>query len=481
MARRRSRGLGSVSGKTVKSLSLDRVDRPNDKRVKGIYPRGDNAGRYGSTRYPTILEQYNRNSDYSRWRHGQQFFHGIGHSSSDQAIGVYARFLLSDQVFTAQTILSLFPSDSSPDHAWPTARRVRGHVRSRVPFDRSKVVIDQNPGSTRDDRLIYRISDEFTDDEMLMKHLQLLVGDQIEDSFSGPGADGRIPDAQAVGSVALTLVSIDPEEKTLIFDLSRPQGRVMTPSGKLRWSKLDYDPSDPWKTIWKEGNYIGTSIHNYCNCPDYSKSLTANTQSLDGEFGSSGRRFPLPPASRKVRGDYEAEMVGYIKRWGDLSIRQDERKECKHIHCLRWQTRTPWLEPDDMPLGNLQDRIHAGVDQQRGDAFDKVIAQYYRNAAIDWSGLVSATCGALGFNISPWGDMSTRTDRPILWDLSHRPEPEHCRQNDYWLERGTKNLWLYMAEADEWVKEITDQDGNNVPIISYMEKEELRRLLEQAE
>jgi hypothetical protein len=67
-----------------------------------------------------------------------------------------------------------------------------------------------------------------------------------------------------------------------------------------------------------------------------------------------------------------------------------------------------------------------------------------------------------------------------LWNLDRRPEPEHCRQNDYWLERGTKRLWLYMAEADEWVNEVTLEDGSREPIVSYIEKEELKRVLKEA-
>ena len=478
MANRASRkGLGSVSGKTTKSLALDRVDRPNAKRVKGIYPKGEDAGRFGGTRYATVLEQYNRQSDYARWRHGQQFFHGIGHSSSDRVIGVRSRFMLGDRLHVAQTILTMFPSSSSADHSWTTARRIRGSVVSATPFDVNRATLDLNPSDPSQDRLIYRVADEFSDDQMLMKHLQLLVGDQIEDSFTGPDPADRV--GEAVGSTALTLVGVDPEEKTLVFDLSKPQGRVLTNGDKIRWARLQYNPGNPWDTIWKPGNHIGTSIHFHCNCPDFSKSMTANTQST--EFGSSGRRFPLPPASRRIRGDYEAEMAGFMKKWGDLSIRADERQECKHIHCLRWQTRTPWYEPNDMPLDMRSDRIHAGADQVRGDAFDKMISQYYRNAAIDWSGVVASTCGALGFNTSPTGDMSRRADRPILWQLDHRPEPEHCRQNDYWLERGTKKLWLYMAEADEWVNELTDEEGNPVPIVDYMEKEETKRLLKETQ
>ena len=477
MGSRASRkGLGSVSGKTTKSLGLDRVDRPNAKRVKGIHPRGDDAGRYGGTRYETILEQYNRRSDYQRWRHGQQFFHGVGHSSSDRVIGVQSRFMLGERLNVAETILTMFPSANSSDNSWTAARRIRGSVVSATPFDRSRATLDQNSGDPSQDRLIYRVADEFSDDQLLMKHLQLLVGDQIEDSFTGP--EPRDRQEEAVGSTALTLVGVDPEERTLVFDLSKPQGRVLTRNNKLRWARLEYDPGDPWKTIWRPGNHIGTSIHYHCNCPDFSKSMTANTQST--KFDSVGRRFPLPPASRRIRGDYEAEMAGFLKKWGDLSIRADERQECKHIHCLRWQTRTPWYEPDDMPLNMEGNRLHAG-DQQKGDAFGQTTSDYYRNAAIDWSGVVMATCGALGFNTSPVGDMARRADRPILWQLDHAPEQEHCRQNDYWLERGTKRLWMYMAEADEWTDTVTDEDGNSVAILNYMDKDKLKRLLREAQ
>ena len=75
--------------------------------------------------------------------------------------------------------------------------------------------------------------------------------------------------------------------------------------------------------------------------------------------------------------------------------------------------------------------------------------------------------------------MNNRFDRPILWNLDRQPESEHSRQNDYWLERGTKRLRLYMAEADEWVSEVM-LDGYSEPIISYIEKEEMKRLLREA-
>ena len=461
------RGLGSISGKTTKSLSLDSVSRSNERKTKGIYPSGDDAGRFGSTRYGTVLENYNRESDYARWRHGQQYYIGVGTSFAERMIAVRSHFLIGDRIHQAEVVLSLFPSKSSSDSSWTTARRSRGSVVSHAPFDRSRATIDG-------DRLVYQIVDEFREDELLHKHLQMLVGDQIEDSFEGSEARDKV--ASAPGSIALTLLAIDPDEKVLVFDLTKPQGRIIV-NGRLRWSRLEYDPSDPWKTVWRPGNHIGTSLRYYCNCPDFSKSMTANTQTT--KFDSSGRRFPMPSASRRIKGDYEREMAGYMKSWGDLSVRADERRDCKHTHCMRWDANAPWLEPSDMPLGMQGDRIHAGSDLVRDDAFSKTMASYQRNAAIDWSGVVSAACGVLGFNTSPMGDMARRADRPILWNLDRKPEPEHVRQNDYWLERGTKRLWLYMAEAEEWVSEVTMEDGSAEPIVSYIEKDELKRLLKE--
>ena len=473
MARRSSKGLGSLSGKTTKGLSLDRVDRPNAKRVKGLHPSGDDAGRFGGTRYPTVLEQYNRDSDYSRWRHGQQLFHGVGQSYADLAIGLAARFMLGENIHTSRTILTLFPSGSSSDFSWTAARRIRGSVVSKVPFERSRVRFDLNPNDPSQDRMIYKISEEFTDDEFLLKHLQLLVGDQFEDSYNGPDFNHRIGDAN--GSTALTLVEVNNEDKELVFDISKPYGRVMV-HDRPRWARLQYDPGNP--TIWREGLHVGTAIHYYCSCPDFSGTLTANTQST--AFDSEGRRFPLPAAQRKIRGDYEAEMAGFQKRWRDLAIRADGRKECKHIHCLRWQTRTAWFEPDDIPLGGNEELIHAGSGLEKGDAFSETIDQYMRNRVVDWQNVIQAACGAMGFNLNPVGDMALRSDRPQLWILDRAPEPEHCRQNDYWLERGSKRLWLYMEQAGDWVDTLPDEEGEEQPIAFYLRKEEVQHAMKDA-
>ena len=463
----RSKGLGSLAGKTSKSLGLDRIDRPNAKRVKGIYPSGDDAGVYGGRAYPTILEQYNRESDYTRWRTGQQYYQGIGQQFSDLQYGAAARIYTETGTREITTITTKFPSKTSNDFSWVSARRMRGDVCSLVPFTIDMARLDQNPADPSQDRLIVNARALFLRDQFQPAHCQLMVGDQLEDGFIS--RTRQSPLQGLAGSIALTLVAIDADEQTLSFDLSRPYGRVATPQGNMRWTKLSYNPADPY--LFEFGRHLGTANRFYCTCPDYCGAMLANSQAQ--KFSSAGRRFPLPPASRTIRGDYEREMIGFEKRWRDLPLRIDERRECKHIHCLRWQNREPWREPNDEPLDSNEGLIGAGVRKVNTDPIgNEVFNAYYANRDLDWNNIVQAAAGAIGYNMSPVGDMSQRTTRPQLWILDRAPEPEHVRMNDMWLKRGTKQIQIANRDG-EWDFFVTDRAGNRLPIVRFVDTREL--------
>ena len=133
-----------------------------------------------------------------------------------------------------------------------------------------------------------------------------------------------------------------------------------------------------------------------------------------------------------------------------------------------------------MPVGGQVGLIHAGGDMVSENVFSEDAAKYKRNSVIDWQQTVQAACGAMGFSLDISGNMADRTDRPQLWILKEEPLPEHCRQNDYWLERGTKKLYLYMEGGQGWVDKLPDEDGNEQPIISYASENELRELSDMA-
>ena len=455
------KGLGSLSGKTSKGLGLDRVDKPNAKRVKGLYPTGDDAGRYGTARYPTVLEQYNYESDYARYRAGQQYFSGIGSSFSDIQSGVIARMWTSVGIRQVSAVFSKFPSKTSNDFSWVSGRRLRGDVLSARPLEFEMMRLEQDSSDPAQHRLIVDAKRLFTREQFEPGSLQLLIGDQYEDSFTDKEVED--PSLGLNGSLALTLVAINEEEQTLSFDLSRPYGRVTTPEGNIKWTKLTYSQSDPY--VFQVGRYLGSSTKYYCTCPDFQGKLLANTATT--AFNSTGRRFPLPPASRKIQGDYEQELVGFEKSWRDMPVRADERRECKHIHCVRWQEGNPWREPNDVPLDGNEGLIHGGNRQVATDPIgNRTFDSYFRNNTIDLNNIAQVACGVMGYNMSPRGDMAQRTDRPQLWLLENAPEPEHVRTNDIWLKRGT--MQLQMAGRDgEWSPFVTLRDGTQLPIFNF--------------
>ena len=68
------KGLGSLS----QGFGLKPITKGiGTNRAKGLYPtKGQGLGLYGTAQFPTILEAYNRESDYKRWQLGQAYYFG---------------------------------------------------------------------------------------------------------------------------------------------------------------------------------------------------------------------------------------------------------------------------------------------------------------------------------------------------------------------------------------------------------------------
>ena len=90
--------FGSNPGKR---LGLPSVNKPMKQKAKGIYPDATSgAGEYGTVAFPTIVEAYNRESDYKRWKLGQEYYFGKGRSWGDQQLNILARFLNGTSTFS---------------------------------------------------------------------------------------------------------------------------------------------------------------------------------------------------------------------------------------------------------------------------------------------------------------------------------------------------------------------------------------------
>lgn len=448
------------------------ISKPLPVRPAGIYPRkGSGAGEYGSTAYQTVIESYNRDSDYKRWRLGQEYYFGTGRSWADYSIHTLARFVTGAVDGTSKEIVSLFPSSSSSERAWYAGVRTRGSIMLPQPLQAEAITLNTSDPDAANHTLTWQVSGVLSTQQVAV--FNTFIGDQFEDSATGPSYPEDLTERD-VGSVALTLVSANPSTMTLVFDLSRPYGRIER-NGRVYWEKLTYDPSNP--VTWRTGRYLCSSFKFFCCCPDHLGGAVANL-----EVPSSGQKrdqFPKPNASRAVRSPWESQGVGYYRQWRTLSRRRDQRRDCKHIHALRWRCGVPWMEPSDYPTGDSREFLEFAAEAER-KLYSEEIMEYFRLRRLNWDRYILTVADTVGIILFPDGDPrdSVRPDpRPMLWNDGVEPKPEWCRINDWWLERGTQQLRVFNPGAGRFldvvtiggddypVLEVVDPDGANAPVI----------------
>lgn len=453
-------------------MALQPISRALPKPAAGIYPRkGSGYGQYGGTAYPTVLESYNRESDYKRWRAGQQYYVGSGRSWGDRRIRSLARFVNGAVDGTSKEITTLFPSKNSPEGAWYATCRTRGSIMLPGPLVGERITVNTTAEDPSEHTLVWDVSDVLTPAQVAI--FGTFIGDQFEDSATGPSYPVDLA-PQDAGSVALTLTSASPEAMTLTFDVSRPYGRVER-NGRIYWRALPYNQGFPQP--WRLGRYLCSSFKFFCCCPDHLHGVVANTEKPSE--GSSRDRFPLPNTGRDVIAPWEQQGAGYYKQWRSLSDRRDQRRDCKHIHALRWECGVPWLEPDDYPTADARDFLEYAARQERGYDREEIL-QFFQTRQLSWDRFIIAVADAVGIILFPDGDPreEDRPDgRPLLWNDRDEPLREWCRQNDWWVERGTQDLRIFNAGMQQFepgvmiggtrypVIEIVSADDPSAPVI----------------
>lgn len=451
--------------KLNRGMKLAPVARPAKRRADGIYPsKGAGLGEYGSTAYPTVIEAYNRESDYRRWRLGQEYFFGTGRSWGDYQIYSLARFVTGAVDGTSKEITTLFPSATSPESAWYASCRTRGSIILPQPITAARVTTNTSGDDPSTHTLTLNVSGILSAAQLAV--FNIFIGDQFEDSASGPSYPGNLVERDA-GSVALTLTAVNVAGLTLTFDLSRPAGRVQR-NGRVYWGNLPYDPSAP--TIWKTDGtrHLCSSFKFFCCCPDHLGGALANLEKP--ERGQRRDRFPLPNAARDVNSPWERQGAGYYRQWRTLPRRRDERRECKHIHSLRWQCGVPWLEPDDYPVGDERIILEFQADAERQYSSEEIM-EYFRLRQLNWDRFAMTVADVVGIILFPGGDPrdAIRPDaRPLLWNDAEEPLDIWCRQNDWWLERGTQTLRIFNAGTQNFDSTVT-VGGNAFPVLDFVD------------
>ena len=464
-----------VGSRLNRGLGVGGVTRPAAPGPMGTYPdRSRGAGQYGSTAYPSVIEQYNRASDYKRWVLGQSYYFGTNRMWADYQIHSLARFLNSptaggaDELDAAgsKEITTVFPSANSPERAWYTSTRTRGSLMLPAAIDVGDITLNTSDPDPANHTLVYRVSDFYTPQQIAV--YGSFVGDQFEDSASGP----NYPDdliRKPVGSVALTLIAANPGAGTLVFDLSRPHVRA-SKGGRVYWKAPAYDPAAPlvWNT--SGSRYLCSSFKFFCCCPDCLAGDIADLEELPGT-GGIVKTFPLPNASRQVNSPWEREGVSYYRQWRTLSQRRDERRECKHIHAMRWECGVPWEEPSDYPTAGERDLLEEAA---RLEAHYRSIGpmDFYRMQGVNWDRYILTLGDSVGMVIFPGGDVRRGirpSAAPLLWNDGVQPAAANCRNNDWWLPRGTQALRIFNS-ATQRFQDFVTKGGVDYPILEKFKR-----------
>lgn len=462
---RRAKGLGaaSLSGGLNRR---DRIDRPLPASVAGRYPKGSDAGVYGTAAFPTVIEQYDRTSDWKRWKLGQAYYYSAGRAWADWQVGSLARFVGGAVDATSKDVVTAFPSGGSPERAWYVGMRTRGSVILPQPITADRVSLLNSDPDPANHRLVLDVSGILSTQQL--NTWRVFLGDPFEDTASGPSYPDDLIEKPA-GSVQLTLVDVQVASSQLVFDLSRPVTRIRRVGGgsrseRIYQARLDYDPADPVVFDTSGTRHLVSSFKFFCCCPDCLGGALANLEIPSGS-GDLGR-LPLPNAARTVRSAWERQGAGYYRQWRTLPDRHDERRDCKHIHALRWQCGVPWIEPDDLPT--LEERDITELAGQISAIRDVAEAlDYFRLRAMNFDRYAMSLADVVGLTLFPPGDVrdAIRPDaRPMLWNDGVEPLASWCRQNDWWCERGSRRLKIFNAGAQAF-EETVNVGGVNLPFL----------------
>lgn len=442
---RKSGGYGSKV-KGFSSRAMAGVGRAMPPQAAGTYPRtGRGAGQYGSTQYPTVIEAYNRETDYQRWRFGQEYWFGVGKTWADLNVLAWARLTAGPVSNVVPLVTTIFPSATSSERSWHVSCRPRGSIIIPGPLTPDLISLDQSAEDTSEHRLIVDVATQLSLAQL--QSWSMLIGDQFEDSATGAvypdDLIGRPADA-----VALTLVDVDVLGRRLVFDLSRQFTRISR-SGRIYWKRQSYDPAagSPWGM--DSSRHLCSSYKFECSCPDYQGRMYAD---LGESIQPKQSRFPLPNTAREQATQWEKEAVGYFRQWRDLSERQDSRRECKHIHATRWGCGVPFDEPGDYPVGDRRATTEAKAFAERSLTFDQMV-DYYHRQLLSYDRWLPGLAHVIGLNIDPPGDLRNSQspfrpdDRPVLWNDADAPLYSWCRQNDWWLRRGSSEVRIFTPSA----------------------------------
>ena len=431
----------------------DDFSKPMAGRARGLYSGSNQSG---GIRVPTLIESYEKESDYRRWQAGMQMFFGDGKGWLDQQLAFYARLKSGPGAGPIPLITQVFASLDSAESAWHVTQRPRGALILPQSIKPGSLTLDRDDPDPSKHRLIYDVRGVLDRDKLAV--WRSFVGDQFEDSAAGSLYPEDL-DPDPAQAVALTLIEVDVSKFQLIFDLSRAFIRQVS-GPRSYWRRIGYSPQAP--VFWRADatRHLCSSHRFECSCPDYQGRQIAN---LLGTGGSVRDRFPVASAGRGEQTSWEQQSIGYSKKWRDLERRVDRRRECKHIHAMRWQAGVPFYEPSDYPSMEGRQWVDERSLLDRDYVF-KELGRALGQQMITFDRLLLAVAPSIGLELDPTGELRggaptfRPVNQPILWTDSAEPPYPWCRQNDWWSPRGTTEVWLFDPPSGGFVQQLDGAD-----------------------
>jgi hypothetical protein len=394
--------------------------------------------------FRTVLQEYNSQSDYSRWRDGLDIAAALGPDRRySRRFCVTPLRSFGPEPRECRYEVTTYPSSSRGRVAWQVVRLERGSWLLPQTLEAGAITLQRTGGDASKDRLILSVA--ATLDVAQLEHWKTLIGLQFENSAAPTPGGFTLLDAPE-DAIAFTLVGVDVESRSLVFDLSRPYRRVRPDraSPRLFWSLRAYDRQAP--VLWglSEPRVLVNSDRWACDCPDYSGLTTAAFEETETAAPSS--RFPLPSAQSPPLSRWETAVAGYRSRFRDLDLRTDRRRACKHSHADRWRCGLPLYEPADYPFFEAERQFAAPAS---GGVFGTELFRLNARRDLELDSVIVGIAEAAGILVDTRGLAEEQAETmpaqrgPILWTSLNRPPAELSRIDDWWLKRGTRDLYVW--------------------------------------
>lgn len=470
-------------------------DGPKEPRLRGLegFRGARAAGLQGNRRHPTLgsghgerggtigagLEGYiANNSQWSRWRRGIALAMGLMRGGRLMSEPLLAPFRSSGALEPRSLKVTFrFPSGSS-ELSWLTVVRPRGSLMAPAPLAAEQLAIDTSAENPEDWRLWYQPPGNGATIEHTLRFFQHFIGEFFEDSARPKASADEAYDEQLIEADCcnkLMLAEVDLTKKRLGFRIDR--WRELKPASqgagkrRLEVTRQATRPEDVPQ--WRPGRVLCSSHKFSCSCPDY---LGRRYGDLDGRTRdrSISNRFPLPAASRVLGaggpqdGTTERRQVGNYAQWRTIAAFKVDAWECKHIHATRWLCGCPMAEPGDVPPGpdyaGLKQTLEAEISvladgMQTGllgavQSSDAVIHRELDSGrspdsesaalAVSTGILIEPLTDVYG-NVRPFQEWGYRS---MLWETGREPNPEWCRQNDWWSPTGVFDIFRFDATTN---------------------------------